>query len=118
VPAFETQVRGEKIEHQRSRLLRSPPLVMADAEDGKEVLGSLPRRRPNIESPRRAGARAAAQKASAEPAAEAPRGASRPELAELEQLAQASAKLAAGAAVAGLKLAGRAVGGLGRVVGR
>jgi len=39
-------------------------------------------------------------------------------LAEVEQLAQAGAKLAAGAAVAGLKLAGRAVGGLGRVVGR
>lgn len=91
-----------------------------DAEDGKEVLGSLPRRRPNIESPRRAGARAAAQKARTEPAAETPRirEASRSELAELEQLAQAGAKLAAGAAAAGLKLAGRAVGGLGRVVGR
>jgi hypothetical protein len=92
--------------------------VTPDAEDGKEVLGSLPRRRPNIESPRRAGARAAAQKARTEPAVETPREASRSELAELEQLAQAGAKLAAGAAAAGLKLAGRAVGGLGRVVGR
>ncbi len=89
-----------------------------DAEDGKEVLGSLPRRRPNIESPRRADARAAAQKARTEPAVETPREASRSELAEVEQLAQAGAKLAAGAAAAGLKLAGRAVGGLGRVVGR
>jgi formate-dependent nitrite reductase cytochrome c552 subunit len=92
--------------------------VTPDAEDGKEVLGSLPRRRPNIESPRRASARAAAQKARTESAAETPREASRSELAEVEQLAQAGAKLAAGAAAAGLKLAGRAVGGLGRVVGR
>jgi hypothetical protein len=90
---------------------------MAGAEDEREILGSLPRRRPNIESPRRAGARAAAQKARTEPA-ESPREASRSELAEVEQLAQTGAKLAAGAAVAGLKLAGRAVGGLGRVVGR
>jgi hypothetical protein len=92
--------------------------VTPDAEDGKEVLGSLPRRRPNIESPRRASARAAAQKARTEPAVETPREASRSELAEVEQLAQAGAKLAAGAAAAGLKLAGRAIGGLGRVVGR
>ena len=89
-----------------------------DAEDGKEVLGSLPRRRPNIESPRRADARAAAQKARTEAVAESPREASRSELAEVEQLAQTGVKLAAGAAAAGLKLAGRAVGGLGRVVGR
>jgi hypothetical protein len=92
--------------------------MMPGAEDEREILGSLPRRRPNIESPRRAGARAAAQKARTEPAAESPREASRSELAEVEQLAQTGAKLAAGAAAAGLKLAGRAVGGLGRVVGR
>jgi hypothetical protein len=92
--------------------------VTADAEDGKEVLGSLPRRRPNIESPRRAGARAAAEKARTESAAETPREPSRSELAELEQLAQAGVKLVAGAAATGLKLAGRAVSGLGRVVGR
>jgi hypothetical protein len=91
---------------------------MPDAEDGEEILGSLPRHRPNIESPRRAGARAAAEKARTEPAAESPREASRSELAEIEHLAQTGAKLAAGAAAAGLKLAGRAVGGLGRVVGR
>jgi hypothetical protein len=89
--------------------------VNPDAEDGKEVLGSLPRRRPNIESPRRAGARAAAQKARTEPAAASPREASH---SEVEQLAQTGVKLAAGAAAVGLKLAGRAVGGLGRVVGR
>jgi hypothetical protein len=92
--------------------------MMAGAEDGKEILGSLPRHRPNIESPRRAGARAAAEKARTEPAAESPREASRSELAEIEQLAQTGAKLVAGTAAAGLKLAGRAVGGLGRVVGR
>jgi hypothetical protein len=92
--------------------------MMTGAEDEREILGSLPRRRPNIESPRRAGARAAAQKARTEAAAESPREDSRSELAEVEQLAQTGVKLAAGAAAAGLKLAGRAVGGLGRVVGR
>ena len=94
---------------------------MPDAEDGKEILGSLPRHRPNIESPRRAGARAAAQKARTEMAAATPSedsSSSSSELQQLEQLAEAGARLAGGAAVAGLKLAGRAVGGLGRVVGR
>ena len=89
--------------------------VMADEPDGNEVLGSLPRRRPAIESPRRASARAASR----EPAAPPPAVESgRSDLAELEHLALAGARLAAGAAATGLKLAGRTVGGLGRVGGR
>ena len=86
-----------------------------EAEDGKEVLASLPRRRPGIQSPRRAAARAAAERASAETppgtAAQGPRS-------ELEELARAGVRLAGGVTAAGLKLAGRTVGGLGRVVGR
>jgi hypothetical protein len=92
---------------------------MPDApdEDGQEVLGNLPRRRPSIESPRRARARANAARAADAPA-EAPPEAERSDLRELEHLALAGARLAAGAAATGLKLAGRTVGGLGRVVGR
>jgi hypothetical protein len=89
-----------------------------NGDDGHEVLGSLPKRRPAIESPRRAKARAQAAKAAAEPEPEPPSQSSRPALAELEQLAGASVKLAGGAAAAGLKLAGRAAGGIGRIVGR
>jgi hypothetical protein len=84
------------------------------------VLGSLPSRRPGVESPRRAEARqAAADRAGASRAAggqgdaqsgEGPSG--------LEELARAGVGLATGTAAAGLKLAGRAAGGPGRGVGR
>jgi hypothetical protein len=90
--------------------------VMADEPDRNEVLGSLPRRRPAIESPRRASARDAARREAAAPPPAVESG--RSDLAELEHLAMAGARLAAGAAASGLKLAGRTVGGLGRVVGR
>jgi hypothetical protein len=88
-----------------------------ESEDEKDVLGNLPRRRPGIESKRRARARASKPKSTG---ARDQRAVSRPrsELGELEQLARASARLAAEAAGVGLKLAGRTVGGLGRVVGR
>jgi hypothetical protein len=87
-------------------------------EDAKEVFGSLPRRRPGIESPRRAAARQTSPKEPA-PAAPPPAAeASRSEIAELEQLAVAGARLAAGAAASSLRLAGKTVGGIGRVVGR
>ena len=88
-----------------------------DAE-AKQVLGSLPRRRPAIETPRRASARAAAKRESGAASAGPPQESGRSELQEIEQLARAGARLAGGAAAAGLKLAGRTVGGLGRVVGR
>ncbi|MEK6277211.1 MAG: hypothetical protein AABM29_04275 [Actinomycetota bacterium] len=93
---------------------------MAEArDDDKGVLGSLPSRRPGVESPRRAEARQAAAQGAAEtrerrPAAEEAGGGPT----GLEELARAGAGLATGAAAAGLKLAGRAAGGLGRVVGR
>jgi hypothetical protein len=87
-------------------------------ERDPEVLGNLPRHRPNIETPRRARARAAAGTASAGAAANPPAQAQRSEIEELERLAIAGVRLAGGAAVGGLKLAGRAVGGLGRAVGR
>jgi hypothetical protein len=83
-------------------------------EDAHEVFGSLPRRRPGIESPRRAAARQTAPEVSA-PVPKAPAAASRSEIAELEELAVAGARLAAGAAASGLRLAGKTVG---RVVGR
>jgi hypothetical protein len=89
-----------------------------DQEDGEEVLGSLPRRRPGIETPRRASARAAAERASGAHRTEPRQQSSQSQLQELEQLARAGARLAWGAAAAGLKLAGRAAGGLGRIVGR
>ena len=87
-------------------------------DDAKEVFGSLPRRRPGIESPRRARAREAAARTSPEPPTRQGQPAAQSELAELEEIARAGARLAAGAAASGLKLAGRTVGGLGRVVGR
>ena len=84
--------------------------------DANEVFGSLPRRRPGIESPRRAKARTATRDRAAADAGEQPVATGSGS--ELEQLARAGARLAAGAASMGLKLAGRTVGGLGRVVGR
>jgi hypothetical protein len=93
---------------------------MAESGEGRdpEVLGSLPRHRPNIETPRRARARAAAETASAAPEPEPSAPAQRSEIEQLEHLAIAGVRLAGGAAAGGLKLAGRAVGGLGRAVGR
>jgi hypothetical protein len=88
-----------------------------ESEDEKDVLGNLPRRRPGIESKRRAKTRSSKQKSSAaRPRQTEPQPHS--EFGELEQLARAGAKLAAEAAGVGLRLAGRTVGGLGRVVGR
>ena len=95
------------------------PGERGDPEE-RQVLGSLPRRRPSIETPRRASARAAAaaERASRASPPEPPQESTQSELQELEQLARAGARLAGGAAAAGLKLAGRAAGGIGRVVGR
>jgi hypothetical protein len=79
------------------------------------LLGNLPKTRPGVESPRRAAARKrAAEKPSPPPAAEpADDGGS-----GFEQLARAGAGLAAGSAAVGFRLAGRALGGLGKAVGR
>ncbi len=85
-------------------------------DEGKDVLGNLPRRRPGIESKKRAKTRSARKAATAQ-AQRAPEP-QRSEIDEIERIAKAGVGLAAGAAATGLKLAGRAVGGLGRVVGR
>jgi hypothetical protein len=92
----------------------------AGHDEGKDVLGNLPRRRPGIESSKRAKARTGRKKAEAAGARSkpAPEPAQRSDLEDLERLAKGGARLAAGVAGTGLKLAGRAVGGLGRVVGR
>lgn len=91
---------------------------MEGPDENKDVLGSLPRRRPGIKSPRRAGERAAAeQRATAPPPASAPRRPD-PEPGDLERLARAGIGIAGGTAAVGLKLAGRAIGGLGRAAGR
>jgi hypothetical protein len=87
-------------------------------DEGHEVLGNLPRRRPSIESPRRARARAAAAEAPPTAPSEGEAETERSGIAEIEQLAMGGVRLAAGAAATGLKLAGRTVGGLGRVMGR
>jgi hypothetical protein len=97
----------------------APEKERSEPEDEKGVLDSLPRRRPGVESPRRASARrASAANAAAKQRGGGTQHAPHSELEELERLARAGVRLAGGAAAAGLKLAGRAAGGLGRVVGR
>ena len=89
-------------------------------EDDPGLLGSLPRTRPGVESPRRAAARAAGRQGAGQEAPTerivtepAPRDES-----GIEQLARAGVGVAAGAAASGLRLAGRVVGGIGKAVGR
>lgn len=96
---------------------------MAEPSEGQlddaGVLGNLPNRRPRVESPRRAEARAAAtREPPATPSDAAPQDVAEAGPSGIEELARAGAGLTIGAAAAGLKLAGRAAGGLGRVVGR
>ncbi len=83
--------------------------------DQRGLLGNLPKTRPGVESPRRAAAREerAATTESTGPVA----GPSAPSHSGLEDLARAGFGLATGAAAVGLKLAGRAAGGIGKAVG-
>ena len=96
------------------------PAVSADAS-GEEggLLGKLPRSRPRVETPVRTAARDAAERRreSAPPAPEA-EGGRAAATSGFEQLARAGAGLAGGAAAAGFRLAGRAVGEIGKAVGR
>ena len=95
---------------------------MTDPTDDSGLLGKVPRHRPGVASPRRAAAREAAARRSHRPAAgdaatdTAPREAG--ETSGFEQLARAGVGLATGVAGAGFRLAGRAAGELGKVVGR
>ena len=87
-------------------------------QDDSGLLGNLPNRRPGVESPRRAAAREAAARRQtarsnpAEPAETETAGGS-----GIGQLASAGIGLATGVAVAGVRLAGRAAGEIGKVVG-
>ena len=86
---------------------------MPDEDSG--LLGKVPKTRPGVESPRRAAARTRAASGSA------PRAATAPEPRDesgFEQLARAGAGLAVGTAAAGFRLAGRALGEIGKAVGR
>jgi hypothetical protein len=90
-------------------------------KDERGLLGSLPKTRPGVESPRRAAARTSARAPGAGPAQPGPAEAG-PEPAPasssgIEDLARAGFGLATGAAAAGLKLAGRAAGEIGKAVG-
>ena len=88
--------------------------------DDRGLLGSLPKTRPGVESPRRAAARASATgaKAAGQAPASAPTAAT-PAHSEsgFEDLARAGFGLASGAAAVGLKLAGRAAGEIGKALG-
>jgi hypothetical protein len=89
------------------------------SEEDSGLLGNLPKTRPGVESPRRAAAR---QRRAEVPAGTTAAGGGREGESEdesgFEQLARAGAGLAGGAAAAGFRLAGRALGELGKAVGR
>ena len=95
---------------------------MADPTDDSGLLGKVPRHRPGVATPRRAAARGAAARRGERPPAGAPAAATAPPVAHessgFEQLARAGVGLATGMAGAGFRLAGRAAGELGKVVGR
>ena len=103
---------------------------VADAgQEGGGLLGDLPSHRPSVRSPRRKTPAEGAPKtagAASEGVREArarPAGTTTPNAPEqrpsgAEQLARASAGLALAPARIGLRLAGRAVDGLGKAVGR
>ena len=103
--------------------------VADGGQDGGGLLGDLPSHRPSVRSPRRETAAARAKKAAA-PSSGSPRatmsrpaGTTTPNAPEqrpsgAEQLARAGAGLALAPARIGLRLAGRAVDGLGKAVGR
>jgi hypothetical protein len=80
------------------------------------LLGKLPRSRPSVETPTRAAARDAAEPRH-KPLAE-PESGPAPTGSEFERLARVGVGLAGGAAAAGFRLAGRAVGEIGKAVGR
>ena len=86
--------------------------------DQRGVLGKLPRTRPNVESPRRVAARERAAKEEGSPRRAEPETEPGPAMSGFEQLARAGFGLAGGAAAAGIRLAGRAAGEIGRAVGR
>jgi hypothetical protein len=88
----------------------------AGAEPDPGVLGSLPRRRPGVRSPRREEASARASRRSAgdpEPPEPSPESGS-----GVEDLVRAGAAVATEAAAVGLRLAGHALRGIRGAAGR
>lgn len=93
--------------------------------DERGLLGSLPKTRPGVESPRRAAARQEAAEAAGDridptpkAGADAPQGPAPQRDSGFEELAKAGLGLAGGVAAVGIRLAGRAAGEIGRAVGR
>ena len=87
------------------------------AEAGEDsIMGSLPRSRPAVRSPRRDAAAKARARRSPQPAGKAAGEGDRPEepeeSANLEDLARAGATTAVEIAAAGLRFAGRAAGAI------
>ena len=103
---------------------------MADAgQDGGGLLGDLPSHRPSVRSPRRkaasertsqaaAGASGPVRETRARPAGTTTPNAPESRQTGAEQLVRAGAGLALAPARLGLRIAGRAVDGLGKAVGR
>ena len=88
----------------------------ATPEPGEDsILGSLPRSRPGVRSPRRDAAAAARARRANEPSAAGaaePAEAPEEDSASLEDLARAGASTAVQVAAAGLRFAGRAAGAI------
>jgi hypothetical protein len=81
------------------------------------LLGKLPRSRPAVETPTRAAARDAGGSRARDPSTDPePEPASNPP--GFERLARAGVGFAGAATAAGFRLAGRAVGEIGKAVGR
>jgi hypothetical protein len=95
-------------------LAREPERPRPEQPEEQGILGNLPRTRPGVPSPRRTQAQRPSGPERVMTEASGPAGL--PSAAE--ELARAGAGLAAGAAAAGFRLAGRAAGELGRVLGR
>ena len=89
------------------------PKAREPDEDGPGVLGSLPRTRPSVRSPRRADAQAEQSQAEPEPEPEESEDQDRGgREAEVEAVARAGISLAGEAATLGLRFAGRAAAAL------
>jgi hypothetical protein len=86
--------------------------------DDRGLLGSLPKTRPGVESPRRAAAREKAARDAPETPTEPAAAAEAHRPSGFEDLARAGIGLAGGAAALGLRLAGQAAGEIGKAVGR
>ena len=133
LPNLPVQLAGEAIlaleKGHPGRAIVTLAFVADAGQDGGGLLGDLPSHRPSVRSPRRKSPAESAPKAggtASGPVRETrarPAGTTTPNAPEqrssgAEQLARAGAGLALAPARIGLRLAGRAVDGLGKAVGR